>query len=205
MLGEAMGRGLIAAIVAFFVPACALAGPYMSLSGGAVFLEDSDGAVNGTEVETDFDVGFVVSGAAGYAFDLGLGTLRTEVEIAYRQNDVDETSALGVTTPGGDIQMSALSGMMNAALDVATGTIVTPYVLVGIGAANLNLESDDLDFDEDDVVFAYQAGAGLGFAVTERITLFTGYRYFATHDSEFEGVEVEYHSHNVEAGVRVEF
>jgi opacity protein-like surface antigen len=95
--------------------------------------------------------------------------------------------------------------MANVALDMATGTIVEPYVLAGIGAANVTLESDDLDVDEDDTVFAYQAGAGLGSALTETITLFTGYRFFATTDPEFEGVEAEYHSHNVEAGVRVEF
>jgi opacity protein-like surface antigen len=88
---------------------------------------------------------------------------------------------------------------------MVTGTLVEPYVLVGIGAANVTLESDDLDVDEDDTVFAYQAGAGLGFALTETITLFTGYRFFGTTDPEFEGVEAEYHSHNVEAGVRVEF
>jgi hypothetical protein len=38
-----MSRALIAGVVAFFLPAYAFAaGPYVSLSGGAVFLEDSD-------------------------------------------------------------------------------------------------------------------------------------------------------------------
>lgn len=202
-----MDRGLIAGIIVFLVPAYGFAaGPYVSLSGGAVFLEDSDLEENGLEAEAEFDTGFLVSGAAGYAFDgLALGTFRTEIEIAYRQNDLDQLSALGVTVSGGDAQVSALSGMANVALDVQTGTIVEPYVLVGIGAANLNLESDDLDVDEDDTVFAYQAGAGLGFPLTETITLFAGYRFFGTTDPEFEGVEAEYHSHNVEGGVRVEF
>jgi opacity protein-like surface antigen len=95
--------------------------------------------------------------------------------------------------------------MVNAALDVPLGTIVEPYVLVGIGAANVTLESDDLDVDEDDTVFAYQAGAGLGFALTETITLFAGYRFFGTADPEFEGLDAEYHSHNVEGGIRFGF
>jgi opacity protein-like surface antigen len=200
-----MGRGLIAAIFTLFLPAYAFAGPYVSVAGGAVFLEDSDLEENGLEAEAEFDTGFVVFGAAGYAFDLGFGSFRTEVEIAYRQNDVDQISAFGLTVSAGDAEASVISGMANVALDMVTGTLVEPYVLVGIGAANVTLESDDLDVDEDDTVFAYQAGAGLGFALTETITLFTGYRFFGTTDPEFEGVEAEYHSHNVEAGVRVEF
>jgi opacity protein-like surface antigen len=205
-----MGRGLIAAVVAFFLPAYAFAaGPYVSLSGGAVFLEDSDLEADnlGLSGEAEFDTGFVVSGAAGYAFDaFGSATVRVEAEVAYRQNDVDTITVTGVGTgSGGDAEVSVLSGMANLAVDILTWSIVKPYVLVGIGVANVTLESDDLDVDEDDTVFAYQAGAGLGFAVTETITLFAGYRYFATADPEFEGVDAEYHSHNIEAGVRFEF
>jgi len=202
-----VGRGLIAAIVAFLVPACAVAGPYFSVAGGAVFLEDSDLEANGLDGEAEFDTGFAVSGAGGYAFGgLGLGTFRTEVEVAYRQNDVDKISVSGLgTASGGDAEVSVLSGMVNVALDLDTGTVVKPYVLVGVGAASVTLESDDLGADDDDIVFAYQAGAGLGFAVTEAVTVFTGYRYFGTTDPEVEGIDAEYSSHNLEAGVRFEF
>ena len=205
-----MGRGLIVAVLAFFVPAYAFAaGPYVSVAGGAVFLEDSDLDADalGLSGEAEFDTGFGVWGAAGYGFDaFGAATVRVEAEVAYRQNDVDTITVSGIGTgSGGDAEVYALSGMVNLAVDILTWSIVKPYAMVGIGAANVTLESDDLDVDEDDTVFAYQAGAGLGFAVTERITLFGGYRYFATADPEFEGVDAEYGSHNIEAGVRFEF
>jgi opacity protein-like surface antigen len=205
-----MGRGPVTAIVVLLVPFHALAaGPYVSLTGGAVFLEDSDLDLNISglpNVKAEFDTGFAVLGAAGYAFDpLTFGTLRAEAEIAYRENDVDKLKVSGVgSISAGDATVSALSGMVNAALDVATGTIVEPYVFVGIGGANVSLDGDDFD-DEDDTVFAYQAGAGLGFAVTDAITLFAGYRFFGTTDPEFEGVDAEYHSHNIEGGIRFEF
>jgi opacity protein-like surface antigen len=161
----------------------------------------------GLEGEAEFDTGFGVLGAAGYGFDaFGSATVRVEAEIAYRQNDVDEISVSGLgTASGGDAEVSALSGMANLAVDILTWSIVEPYVMVGIGVANVTLESDDFDVDDDDTVFAYQAGAGLGFAVTETITLFTGYRYFATADPKVEDVDAEYGSHNIEAGVRFEF
>ena len=82
-----MGRRLIASIVAILVPTYAVAaGPYVSLAGGIAFLEDSDLEGNGLDGEAEFDTGFLVSGAGGYGFDgLGLGTVRAEIEIAYRQ------------------------------------------------------------------------------------------------------------------------
>ena len=49
-----MGRALIAAILALFLPAYAFAGPYLSVAGGAVFLEDSDLEENGLEAEAAY-------------------------------------------------------------------------------------------------------------------------------------------------------
>jgi opacity protein-like surface antigen len=182
-------------------------GVYLSVSGAAVFLEDSDLEEAGIDGKAKFDTGFGIIGAGGYAFDrLNFGTVRSEVEIAYRRNDVDEVTAFGVTFSGGDAEVSALSGMANVALDVDVwGGTVQPYMLGGIGAANLRLKSDDLDFDRDDTVFAYQVGAGLGVPVTSTIRLFVGYRFFATEDPEFDDLKAEYHSHNVEGGVILQF
>ena len=107
----------------------------------------------GLSGEAEFDTGFGVLGAAGYGFDaFGSATVRLEAEVAYRQSDVDEVLGLSA----GDAEVSALSGMVNLAVDILTWSIVEPYVLVGIGAANVTLESDDLDADDDDTVFAYR-------------------------------------------------
>jgi len=57
----------------------------------------------------------------------------------------------------------------------------------------------------DDTVFAYQVGTGVSFAVNEKVSLDLNYRYFATSDPNFEGIETEYSSHNVYAGIRVSF
>ena len=201
-----MMRSWLAGLALALVPATAFGGPYLSLSGAAVFLEDADLDGDGESGELEFDPGFGIIAAAGYGFDeMSFGRFRVEAEFAYRQNDIDQVRAFGQTFSGGDAEMRVLSGMVNGALDISTGTIVTPYILAGIGGANINLESDDNDFDENDGVFAYQAGAGLGFAITEQITLFAGYRFFGTTDPEFDGVDAEYNSHNLEGGLRFEF
>ncbi len=59
--------------------------------------------------------------------------------------------------------------------------------------------------NDDDTVFAYQVGAGVGYAVTEKVSFDVKYRYFATSDPEFDTTKAEYSSHNVYAGIRVTF
>ena len=54
-------------------------------------------------------------------------------------------------------------------------------------------------------MFAWQVGAGIGYALTPQLTFDLKYRYFATSDPEFDGTEVEYASHNVYAGIRLHF
>lgn len=196
----------IIALLAVLGPAQAVAGPYVSASGGAVFLADSDlegGGLDG--VEAEFDTGFGVTGAVGWASDAAtIGTLRTELEVGYRTNEVDKFSGPGGTVSAGDTDLRALSGMVNVALDLSASPLFEPYVMGGIGLANLEVDFDDFDVDEDDTVFAFQAGAGINVPVGV-VTLFGGYRFFGTSDPEFDGVEAEYNSHNLEVGVRVGF
>lgn len=200
-------RLLVAACcLAVLGPGQGFAQTYASVSGGLALLSDSDlEAAGGLDGEAEFEAGFTVNGALGYDWrKFAIGSLRTELEIGYRMNDVDELSASGVAQSS-DADLSALSGMLNFALDVETGMTVQPYVLAGLGVANLTFESDDLDVDEDDTVFAYQLGAGINVPITTSSELFAGYRFFATAEPEFEGTEAEYHSHTLEAGLRTRF
>lgn len=195
----------IAALFSIFGACSVAAGPYVSATGGAVFLSDSDLEEDGLEGEIEFDRGFGFTGAAGMSWTpMPLGTLRTELEGGFRKNDVDEISAAGVTFGGGDADIRAISGMLNVALDLNILPLFTPYVMGGLGLANVKLDSDDLGVDDDDTVFAYQAGVGVGIPVAI-VTVFGGYRFFATADPEFEGTDAEYRSHNVEVGVRLGF
>lgn len=200
----------ITALLSVFGATHAAAQPYVSASGGAAFLADSDLELNGIGgVEAEFDTGFGVTGAFGSAWDtVTLGTVRTEVELGYRSNELDSISGPGGTFSGGDLELNALSGMANVALDIDTGTMFQPYVMGGLGLANVELESDDANFEEDDTVFAFQAGAGINVPLGA-VTLFGGYRFFGTSNPEFEDqgdeLEAEYNSHNLEVGIRIGF
>ena len=59
--------------------------------------------------------------------------------------------------------------------------------------------------DDDDIVFAYQLGAGIGYGISENLTIQAGYRYFATADPDFSGTEAEVASHDIYLGMRFYF
>ena len=80
-----------------------------------------------------------------------------------------------------------------------------PFFAKAISSTGVGYANVDLDGDEDDSVFAYQVGAGIGYAVSDQATIDLKYRYFATEDPDFGGVDAEVASHNIYLGIRVNF
>jgi opacity protein-like surface antigen len=190
------------------VPAFA-AGPYVGAEAGGVFLSDSTISNSTGSGDIKYDTGFGLGLFGGYDY----GTWRLEGEFAYRLNDHDEFSVTGFTAPlDGDTSSMAL--MVNAYYDfkMVSPTIV-PYIGVGTGGAFISVDAsvEGLQLlDDDDLVFAYQAMAGVGFAVNKQVTIDLGYKYFATADPSIEvegggSVDSEYASHNVFLGLRYNF
>ena len=93
-----------------------------------------------------------------------------------------------------------------SSLGFGTTTDTDPRQLLGAGAAN--------GFSDSDTAFAYQGLAGLGYDLTDKLTLDLGYRYFVVEGLDFNGVnsfgarvpyEADYQDHTVTAGVRYQF
>ncbi len=203
-----------------FVPS-AKAQWYASVNAGVTLVDDADvtdtasiGSITG---EVGFDTGFGLSGAVGYSW----GGLRLEGEISYRKNDLEDlrvdSLTLGGTTFSGALgtfalegDTTALGGMANGWYDFDTGTRWVPFLGAGLGVARLNIEIESIAggaiiYDESDTVFAYQAGAGVGYKVTRTTTVSLSYRFFGTADPEFDDgfdkVDAEYSSHNIMVGI----
>lgn len=196
--------------------------PYFSVHVGGTWLQDADVDYDDPTLlndELEFDSGYNVGAAFGYDY----GMARLEVELAYRQNDVDRINSEGFAFRA-DGDFSATSLMLNGYWDLETGSPIVPYFGGGIGFANVSANNvkvfDDLGMvsfvDDDDNVFAYQLAAGIAFALNPVMTLDLGYRYFGTSDPEldanpllfdppFDGFETEFESHNVNLGLRLNF
>ena len=189
--------------IVLFVSALVFAASYASAEGlyvrgiaGATFPTDT--TISGDTLdsyEIEYDTGWLLGAAVGNVLN---NNVRVEGEFAYSKSDVDKWDGQVVV----DIDMEVWSFLVNCYYDIQTDSPVTPFIGGGIGVANvdLNVQGDSADA----TVFAYQASAGIGYAVNDSVTIELGYRYMGTSAPEYENnIEGEHGSHNVYGGVRV--
>jgi opacity protein-like surface antigen len=201
---EEMKKGILGLVCCFLLalPALSFAatGLYGAVGVGAAWVADSDVTVDGVfDGTAEFDTGYAVGAALGYMMEI----FRLEGEISYMASDMDTYAGLPA-----DAEIDALTFLANGYFDFNTGGPMTPYITAGIGASRIEITEPGFA-DEDDTVFAYQIGAGVGYALSETLILDFRYRYMSGQDMEIsEGgsiVEVEVASHHLTVGVRMAF
>lgn len=138
----------------------------------------------------DFDLksGLVLNGAIGYNF----GSARLEGAVGYQKHDFKDM----------DDDLSLLTAMVNAYYDFDVDSSVKPYIMGGLGMARVDMSwtSDNED------VFAWQVGAGLGLNVADSTTLDLGYRYLKPNEFDTHGLgDGKLECHNVMLGLRYQF
>jgi len=200
----------VACIVALSASAASAADgkAYLGINAGALIPADSKVTNNiGNTADIEFNTGFTTSVYGGYEFGYGL---RLEGELTYKQTEMDKFTFRGQSEK---IKSdSAIFGTMaNVFFDFKNSSLVTPYIGGGIGIASIYVgEGTDSNGtsiwnEDDDTVFAYQGGAGVGFNVSNNVTIDLGYRYFGTSEMKFDLLKAEFASHNVVAGARFKF
>jgi opacity protein-like surface antigen len=164
------------------------AGPYCRFDLGPSVFEDGrltrfGGPANN---EVEYEVGFAASAAFGYAFnhyiaaDLEFGGIGTEIK---------SVDGFGFS----DTFLSNLPFLANVTFSFPIPrTIVVPYIGGGAGGSMTVFSTDGFGNgsvavfgDDTDVVFAWQAYAGLWFNLNKHASIGVGYKYFATEDSSF--------------------
>jgi outer membrane protein OmpA-like peptidoglycan-associated protein len=153
--------------------------------------------------EAEFDDGWLADGAIGYAFGRDANTgFRLEGELSYRDNDLADV----------DANATALAGMLNGYIDFNRQGTIQPYLGLGIGYANVELDGGGSSIEDSGL--AYQGMAGLGFALSPRLTLDVGYKYFTVKDLDFPtiifadtsvGGSFDYEQHAATVGLRWQF
>lgn len=180
------------------------AGPnYFSAWGGYNALDDSDIETPGGDLSSDLDDGFGVGVAYGRWFD-PRRHWRGEVELSYRENDVDDVAGIG-----SDGELNALTGMVNGYYDFTPNARFSPYVGAGVGFADVEADRvalpGSVEIDDDDSVFAYQAMVGANYELTSSVDFFGELRYLGADDPELNGRESEYETFTGLAGLRYRF
>ncbi len=212
---------LVVVLSLFAVPAFA-GNVYVSGFGGLTILNDSEilsDDFNGVDVELDlkYKTGWNAGGALGYDF----GKFRTEIEINHRNNGLDSldgTAELNNVSISAEFPLSgsvsSTSFLINGIIDFENKSSITPYIGAGLGFANLNLDITEIsgievDAEDSTTEFAYQLIVGAGIAMSKNIDLTLDYRFLGSNDPTFSNtvgtVDVESHSHNINAGIRLNF
>jgi opacity protein-like surface antigen len=160
------------------------------------------------------DLGFKDNIVGAAAVGLRNGAYRTEVEMSYQKNNLDSIKASGITinpaTVGLSGNISALTTLVSGYYDFDTGSRLKPFITAGVGFTLLDASFtvtgvSGISSSDKDTVLSYQLGAGLGYAVTDKITVEVGYRHLSGHDAKFNGDTVSFTSNNITAGVRIHF
>jgi opacity protein-like surface antigen len=204
-------------LAGMMAPAAASAGKaYIGGQGALVVTErgKGDGGLDG--IEFRYEKGF--HGAATLGYDLGtahpwIGVGRIELEVGLQRSDLDTINiGAGKLDASGKVQVESI--MVNTFGEHRETYPWIPYIGGGLGAARVSLDNvsfpGGMPVDDDDVVFAWQVGAGIGLQAFQRMALDLGYRYFQAVDPKFgndEGLHftVRYRAHHVLLGVRFNF
>lgn len=201
---EFAAAALFAALGAQAASAAESPGLYLGAGGGADWLQDMDlrgGAAAPLSSQIDSDTGWAAIGSLGYRFGNGV---RTEIEGGYRHNDGNALIGNGKV----NTEVRAWDAMTNVLYDFDLGSPIRPYVGVGVGAVNVDAKVGGVGSD-DNWAFGYQGIAGVEYALSDSLALFTDYRYLSTAGLNVNpgtaNVHDEYHSHTVLAGLRWTF
>lgn len=189
--------------------------------------------------QTKFDHDLALSGTAGLRTDSGL---RGEVELAYSRNGIGTHRNLavgGAVIDGVDVAVltrgapSGANPTVGAVLDDGEGSVanlgvfanvlydisldggISPYVGAGLGYVNTDVNyrpSGVVVADASDDGFAWQAMAGLSFALGDNADFFGQYTYRSRFNDANVGLDllpatvgVEVDQSIVTAGVRIRF
>jgi len=162
-------------------------GFYAGLHGGLNITHDGDVDefffFDSTTVgRARYDSGSAVGGSLGYKSP---SSWRLELEATYRRNAFDKIdwshfSKIGSFETTGDV--ASLAFMANVFWDIDTGTKWTPSLGAGLGVVQVTFDDvSDADgplFDETETGVGFQMGIGVGYALTEALTLSLDYRFF---------------------------
>lgn len=173
----------------------------------AAWMTQDIGAFN----EVDSDAGFGGAVAFGREFSeyATSGKFRAEVEVAYQGADLDVDSNVLNAFSLRDAEYTLLTVMANGYYAIPVADAFSIYVMAGMGFAKYELEAEQgsnragwSDISGSDNVFAYKAGVGMSYEITEQIGTDLGYEYLGVADTD---LAESINGHNVVASVRFKF
>ena len=140
------------------------------------------------------DLGFL-GGQIGVGYSI-FG-FRPELSAGYRLATIKDSE--------GKDSVTSMDLIASVYYDVDTGSEIIPYIGVGGGISNVTVKQAT---SKSVLALSFQGAAGIGYAITEDLTLTLGYRLTGAMDADFPekgGTLKMALGHNVELGIRYSF
>jgi opacity protein-like surface antigen len=173
--------------VALALPASAAdTGLYFNADAGINWAQDADidlgGGLSG---DLKLDTGFRFSAGVGYNFNKNWGV---EFDTGWVWNSIDKIKIGSFSQSFDDSSFSHLPFIVNAVYRYQFGAKYETYIGAGIGGVYSSLTIDDqgVDDDDGDVVFAWQAIAGVRYLISETMSVGVGYKYLGTTEGKYD-------------------
>jgi opacity protein-like surface antigen len=171
---------------------------YVQFNAGAAFAEpfkDSDQLCNNFFGCSSFS--YKENSNTGYAASLALGyriadQFRLEGEAMYQSNDLNKAH-LSVNSGNFNFndtrslkgESERMAFLLNAYYDFKNSTAFTPYITGSLGGYHLRIKASRGRLPgENNLDFAWQAGAGVNYKLDDRISFDLRYRYFSGANAE---------------------
>lgn len=185
---SAAGAGAASAQASYEYILPAGAGPYVSVDAGPTFYQNGElktfgGPASGS---VHYRVGGMTDANIGYAFNQYVAA---GVQFGFNGTTIDSIPNYSLW----DARLFNVPFLANITFSYPIPhTILTPYIGAGAGGSdsvfdpgNMTDGANYVTGSEDDVVFAWEAYAGLRFQLTPNMSLGIGYKYFATGNPNF--------------------
>ena len=195
---------------------------YMSAKIRAINME-ADVKVN--DFTDMININSISDNTLGGSVDLGVshkdtfGMLRAEIEYSKngsaekKFNDFELYEYEGVEFVGNAVktilEVESQALMFNGYYHFPTKSAFSPYIGGGIGSARIKASYKSPKEGESGSIkktnFAWQAGVGVSYDITNNFAIDTGYRYMDYGDFEKDGAKLDMVTHEFYTGVRVSF
>ena len=169
-----------------------------------------------------FGVGYAI---AGFRPEISVGYRMASVDSLTLKKHLGQTEDAALKGPNDLLagEAAKISGSVSSIdvaasvyYDIDTGSQITPYIGIGGGMSQVTVKAEqevvpDIALDDSLLGVSFQAAAGIGYAVTEDLTVALGYRLIATLEGNFSKYDTTKQKtamtldHNIELGLRYSF
>lgn len=157
-------------------------GLYFNADAGANWAQDADFKAGGSTLNFKTDVGFRFSAGVGYNLNKNWGV---EFDTGWVWNSINKIG--GVSFSDGN-SFEHLPFIINVVYRYQLAPKLETYIGGGAGGvySHLTIDEGPVDDDDGDVVFGWQALAGLRYSITETMSVGVGYKYMGTTEGKYD-------------------